>query len=94
MNEFYEWLYESFARPRIREEAFPPDYQEMEAEWLASIESLSQHERLLSQDMMTNVKEFWGERAFAYGVQAGMMLLDGLPIKEDLMEYIISPAAQ
>ena len=56
MNEFYEWLYDSFARPRIREEAFPPDYQEMEAEWLASIESLS--------------------------------------IKEDLMEYIISPAAQ
>lgn len=94
MNEFYEWLYACFVCPRIDEEDLPPGYQENKTEWTKVLESLSKHDRLVSQDMMCSVKEIWGERAFAYGVQVGMMLLDGLPEKENLMEYFTSPAAQ
>lgn len=94
MNDFYEWLYENFVRPRLDEDTFDEGYQENKQRWLKVIEALPANERILSLDMISSVKYAWGEQAFAYGVQVGMMLLDGLPEKENLMECLTSPAAQ
>lgn len=86
MNEFYEWLYTHFAHPRIDEDELSISYQAIKADWMKVLDSISTHERIVSEDMVCCLKEAWGTQAFAYGVQVGMMLVDGLPEKENLME--------
>lgn len=94
MNDFYEWLYTCYVHPRVNETAFTDDYHENKREWTEIIETLSRHERIVSLDMMNSVKHNWGVKAFTYGVQVGMMLLDGLPEKVNLAEHLTFPAAQ
>lgn len=94
MNEFYDWLYTNYVRRRLDEDTFEEGYQLNKQKWLEVIETLPADERILSLDMMSSVKYAWGERAFAYGVQVGMMLLEGLPEKENLMECLTTHAAQ
>lgn len=78
MNDFTEWLYLHYAAPRFDEKQMPEAYQVQKAEWLACAEKLSPGERVLSIDLVNSMKTGWGERAFALGLQAGLLLALGM----------------
>lgn len=71
MNKTYQWLFDSYAEPKLRdiEEGHREILQEM-AECL----SLSKKERLRLQDMVSNMRLQWGTEAFALGVRFGLRL--------------------
>ena len=71
MNKTYEWLFDSYAEPKLKdiEEGHIEVLQEM-AECL----SLSKKERLRLQDMVSNMRLQWGTEAFALGVRFGLRL--------------------
>lgn len=80
MNQFCDWLYLNYAAPIFDEEAMPVSYQYQKQEWLAYAQTLPNRERLLSLDLLNSLKECWGAQAFAYGLQAGVLLaLEILP---------------
>ena len=74
MKQFCDWLYLNYAAPRFDEESMPESYRYQKEEWMACAQTLSNHERLLSLDLLNNMKHSWGARAFAYGLQAGLMM--------------------
>lgn len=79
MNEFYQWLYTNYAAPMFDDETFPLFYQLQKEEWLAYAQTLPKHERILSLDLLNNMKECWGAQAFAYGLQTGFLLALEIP---------------
>lgn len=89
MNQFCDWLYLNYAAPRFDEEAMSVSYQYQKQEWLTYAQTLPNRERLLSLDLLNNLKDCWGAQAFAYGLQAGVLLA-----LEILPDGPISPAAQ
>ncbi|MEY8317552.1 hypothetical protein AALB19_09610 [Oscillospiraceae bacterium 50-58] len=89
MNVFYQWLYDHYAAPLFDDETFSLDYCLQKKEWFAYVQTLPKHERLLSLDLLNNMKACWGAQAFAYGLQAGLLLALEIP-----PDGIISPAAR
>ncbi len=89
MNDFYQWLYDNYAAPRFDIEKMSESFRLQEEEWSVYAQTLPTHERLLSFDLLNNMKSNWGAQAFAYGLQAGLFL--ALEIASD---GAISPEAQ
>ena len=79
MNYFCQWLYDNYAAPMFEDEAMSESYQCQKREWLAYAQTLSNHERLLSLDLLNSMKRDWGAQAFVYGLQAGFFLALELP---------------
>lgn len=78
VDSIYEWLYEHYAKPRLSNAQFSSVYHIQSQEWQAVAETLSQHDRLLSYDLMDTIKNDWGVLVFACGLQAGLALAEGL----------------
>ncbi len=78
MNEFYEWLYERYAEPRMDETLLDPAYHTMKESWRGVEERLSPDDRLTAEDYIGNLKLNWGTLAFDRGVKVGFMLYAGL----------------
>lgn len=74
MNDFCQWLYANYAAPRFDEEKMPESYRCQKEEWLTYAQTLPNHERLLSLDLIDNMKRSWGMQAFTCGFQAGLLL--------------------
>lgn len=89
MNGFYQWLYLNYAAPKFNDETFSLSYRLQKKEWMAYAQTLPNHEKLLSLDLLNNMKLCWGEQAFAYGIQVGFLLALDFPLGD-----FISPVAQ
>ena len=74
MNEFYEWLYDHYAKPRLSSVPLSSVCHAQKQEWQAAAEKLSRHDRLLAGDLMNTLKDDWGTLAFACGIQFGLSL--------------------
>ena len=74
MNEFYEWLYNHYAKPRLSNVPLSYGYHIQHEEWQAAAEKLSRHDRLLAGDLMNTLKDDWGTLAFACGIRFGLSL--------------------
>ena len=82
MNDFYEWLYNHYAKPRLTGIPFSSEYYAQDQEWQAAAEQLSRRDRLLACDLMETMKNEWGMLVFACGVQAGLALAEDLEEKQ------------
>ena len=71
MNDIYQWLYNSYAAPELKDMA-----RDQEAILRAFAEglSISAEDRLSLQDLSTGVRLDWGMEVFALGVRLGMAL--------------------
>ncbi len=71
MNDIYQWLYNSYAEPELKDMA-----RDQEAILRAFAEGLpiSANDRLSLQDLSTGVRLDWGMEVFALGVRLGMAL--------------------
>ena len=78
MNDFYEWLYERYAEPRMDETALDPAYHTMKESWLKVEKKLSTDDYLTAKDYIGSLKLNWGALAFDRGVKVGFMLYAGL----------------
>ena len=78
MNDFYEWLYENYAQPRLSGARLSSVYRAQSQEWQAAAEKLSRHDRLLYEDLMDMLRHDSGSLSFACGVQFGISLAAGL----------------
>ena len=73
MDDIYEWLYEQYARPQMR------DMEDRHHAALAAFAErlqLSKHPRRCLPDLGENMRLDWGTEAFFHGVQFGLRLSD------------------
>lgn len=78
MNDFYEWLYEQYAEPRMDEALLAPAHHDIKKSWLEVEKKLSEDDTLRAKDYIGSLKLNWGALAFDRGVKAGFMLYAGL----------------
>ena len=78
MNEFYGWLYERYAEPRMDETLLAPAYHTMKESWLEVEKKLSPDDNFTAKDYIGSLKLNWGALAFDRGVKVGFMLCAGL----------------
>jgi len=71
MEDLYQWLYDYYALPELRDAA-----EEHDTVLFAFAErvSLTRKERLRLLDLVTAIRMDWGTEAFALGVRFGMEL--------------------
>ena len=91
MNEFYDWLYERYAKPRMAEDLLDPAYHTMKESWLVVEKKLSPDDCLTAEDYIGSLKANWGALAFSCGVKAGFMLHAGLVEGREETGYFPSP---
>ena len=74
MNDIYQWLYDSYAAPELKDMA-----RDQEAILRAFAEGLpiSADDRLSLQDLSNGVRLDWGMEVFALGVRLGMAAAAG-----------------
>jgi len=71
MNNTYEWLFDNYALPKLKN--IEKGYIEI-LDALAERLSLSKIERLRLHDIISNMRLDWGAEVFALGVRFGMRL--------------------
>lgn len=71
MSTIYEWLYDRYALPKLRDIA--EDHDTALTAFAGRV-ALSQKERLRLHDMVSNMRLEWGAEAFALGVRFGLRL--------------------
>ena len=78
MNEFYGWIYERYAEPRMDEALLDLSHHTMRESWLEVEKKLSPGDCLAAEDYIGSLKLNWGALAFDRGVKVGFMLYAGL----------------
>ena len=69
MENLYEWLYDTYAQPRLREQ---PLFQDKLLSPL--LETLPEEERLPCLDLLHTLQLHWCTAAFTLGVRTGLEL--------------------
>lgn len=69
MNETYEWLYDRYALPLMREEKASAKIKE------SILAHTDPAHRLFLQDQISNLCILWGTDAFTIGLQLGIRLM-------------------
>lgn len=75
MESIHEWLYDSYARPRLKS---LPAFQTGEIRRL--LEGVAEMDRLDWEDALNDLQLEWCTAAFALGLQLGLELWGRMPV--------------
>lgn len=90
MEDIYEFLYDSYAAPKLEDMA--SDQEEILRAFAARL-PIPRRERLRLQDLGAHISQQWGTEAFALGLWLGLRLTDpaGRPFDCERLTRLLQP---